>query len=88
MAGGYVGPYIPPSFLTPEGNYYITVGNHLGPEQAADVRAFVAEKGVTAVVVDGDEASFFNGALDAISRPRSTGGVVLYRLSGSAGPCP
>ncbi len=64
MAGGYVGPYIPQSFRTPSGIYYVTAGNHLGAAQTGSVRSFIAAKHVTSVVVDANEADFFAGALD------------------------
>jgi hypothetical protein len=87
MAGGYVGPYVPASFMEP-GLRYITIGSHLGPQQARIVRAFVAAKHVTTIVVDQDEAPFFSGALNKLATPETVGGVVLYNLAGALPSCP
>jgi hypothetical protein len=81
LAGGYLGPYIPPSFLTPPGNYTISVGNHLGPDEAAAVRSFIEQKHITSVVVDADEAPFFTPALAGLAAPKTVGGVLVYQLS-------
>jgi hypothetical protein len=88
IAGGYVGTYIPPSFMEPPAVAYITVGSHLGPAQAGYVRAFVASKHVTSIVVDQGEAPFFSGALDKLATPETVGGVVLYHLASSPPSCP
>ena len=83
MAGGYVGPYGPRSFTTPEFEV-IADGSHLDSAQTNVVRDFVAAKGVTAVVVDQGEAPFFSGALDGLATPETVGGVVLYRIRGAS----
>jgi hypothetical protein len=87
MAGGYVGTYVPSSFTKPADIAYITSGSHLGPEQVGDVRAFIAAKQVTAVVVDEDEGPFFSGALNKLVTPKLVGGVWLYWLSGAEPSC-
>ena len=80
LAGGFTGLYIPAGFETPAAVQYVTVGNHLGPAQAAGVRMLIAAEHVTSVVVEGDEAPFFSGALDRLATPQTVGGVVVYRV--------
>ena len=80
IAGGYISATPPPLFTKPAGMAYVSGGSHLGPQQAGIVRAFIARTGVTAIVVEQDEAPFFSGALDGLATPETVGGVVLYRL--------
>jgi hypothetical protein len=87
LAGGFTGLSIPAGFTTPGPLQYVTVGNHLGPGQAAAVRTFVAAEHVTSVVVAGDEAPFFSGALDRLATPQTVGGVVVYRFSSTPASC-
>ncbi len=87
LAGGFTGLSIPAGFTTPGPMQYVTVGNHLGPGQAAAVRTFIAAEHVTSVVVAGDEAPFFSGALDRLATPQTVGGVVVYRFSSTPASC-
>ena len=88
MAGGYIGPYIPSAFVKPPSMVYVDGGYHLGPAQAGIVRSFIAAYGVTTVVVDQDEASFFSGALNRLATPEAVGGVLLYRFNSAPPSCP
>jgi hypothetical protein len=86
IAGGYVGAYIPPSFLSPPGIAYVTRGYHLGPEQTKAVKSFITAHGVTSAVVVGYEGDFFRGALDRLATP-TVGGVLLYHFSSAPPSC-
>ena len=79
---------IPPSFVSSPGVTYVTKGYHLGPEQAAGVNSFITGHDVTSVVVAGNEADFFSGALDRLATGQKVGGVVLYHLSRTPPSCP
>jgi hypothetical protein len=87
IAGGYVGAYIPPSFLSPPGVAYVTKGYHLGSEQAPGVKSFITTHKVTSAVVVGYEADFFSGALDRLATPQTVGGVVVYHFSSTPPSC-
>jgi hypothetical protein len=86
IAGGFTGLYVPRGFETPVAVRYVTGGNHLGPYQADAVRLFVEKKHVTTVVVAGNEAAFFSGALDRLAKPQSVG-VVVYRFTTTPPAC-
>jgi hypothetical protein len=86
MAGGYVGPYIPQSFLHPASMYYVTVGNHLEPGQTNIVRAFIATKHLTSVVVAQFEDRFFT-ALNNLAKSQTLGGVDLYHFGKAPPSC-
>jgi hypothetical protein len=87
MAGGDIGPDIPASFFTP-GNDLVAGGQPLGADKVDALRAFIAAKHVTSVVVDASQSSDWTGALDPIATPHSVGGVVLYRLRPYPPQCP
>jgi hypothetical protein len=88
MAGGEIGPVIPPSFETPGAMEHVTDGKPVRAGEAGVLRAFIAAKHVTTVVVDGTQAKSWSAALDRIAKPRAAGGVVLYTVSGPAPACP
>jgi hypothetical protein len=82
LADGYAGNPFPPSYTRyPTWNTLLT--GRLTSDYAAQLRRFVRDKGVTAVVVDqtvpGPWRTLF-GSLGV--RPISIGGVLLYRLRG------
>ncbi len=82
LADGYAGNPFPPSYTRyPTWNTLLT--GRLTSDYAAQLRRFVHDKGVTAVVVDetvpGPWRTLF-GSLGA--HPVSVGGVLLYRLHG------
>ncbi len=84
LADGYAGNPFPPSYTRyPTWNTLLT--GHLTSDYAAQLRRFVHDKGVTAVVVDetvqGPWRTLF-GSLGV--RPASIGGVLLYRLRGAS----
>ena len=87
IAGGYLGPYIPPNFASTPGDYYIMGGNHLGAKQAATLRAFIARKHVSSAVVAQYEAAFFDPALDELAPQQVVGGVVLYHFVAAPPAC-
>ncbi len=85
LADGYAGNPFPTSYSRyPTWRTLLT--GRLEPGYAADLRQFVAAKGVTAIVVDetapGPWRQLF-GSLGA--RPVSVGGVLLYRLARPSG---
>ena len=88
LAGGDIGPDIPPAFFTPPEIAPITGGSPLGAGDAAAVRAFIASKGVTAIVADGRQANLWSAALDQVATPHAVGGVVVYRLGPTPPGCP
>jgi hypothetical protein len=87
IAGGYLGPYIPPAFTSTPGDYYIMGGNHLGPNHAAALRAFIARKHISSAVVAQYEAAFFDPALDELAPQQVVGGVVLYHFVAAPPSC-
>ncbi len=88
LAGGEIGPVIPPSFETPGAMEHVTEGRPVSPSQVGILRTFISAKHVTSVIVDQSQARLWTGALDRIAAPHVVGGVVLYRLDGTARPCP
>jgi hypothetical protein len=88
LAGGDIAaPNIPPAYTSSPGDDYITVGNHLDSSQAANVRSYIAGKGITSAVVAGNESDFFSGALSEIATPQSTGDVLLYHFTRTPPSC-
>ncbi len=87
IAGGFTGLYTPAGFKTPAGVHYVTDGYHLSAYQALDVKEFIKAKHVGAVVVAGNEADFFSGALNRLATPQSVGGVVLYNFESAPPSC-
>jgi hypothetical protein len=77
----------PASYQEPAAIGYITDGGHLGPAELGFVRTFIADKRVTSVVVDQEQADFFRGALDRIAAPTQSGGVLIYHLTPTASSC-
>ena len=80
LSDGYAGNPFPPSFTRyPAWNMFLT--GKLTPDYAAQLRRYVTDKRVTAVVVDqsipGPWTKLF-GSLGV--RPVSTGGVLVYRV--------
>jgi hypothetical protein len=79
--GDIAAPNIPPSYTSSPGDTFITVGNQLDASQAANVKSYIATKGITSVVVAGYESDLFSGALNQIATPQSVGGVLLYHFA-------
>lgn len=80
LSDGYAGNPFPPSYAQyPTWNTLLT--GRLTPDYAAQLRRFIADKRVTAIVVDrtvpGPWTTLF-GSLGV--KPVATGGVLLYRL--------
>jgi hypothetical protein len=84
LAGGRLQTSPPTEFLHPATIAQIGVGYAPVSNQAALLRRFFAEKGVTAAIVDERQAATWTPALDRIAKPRRLGGVTFYRVSGKA----
>jgi len=69
------------------GDDFITVGNHLDASQAANVRSYIAGKGITSAVVAGYESDYFTGALNELASPETEGGVVVYHFTQTPPSC-
>jgi hypothetical protein len=79
MAGGYVRPFDPPSFL----QFRIVHAFESNDPTATpdDLRALARTKGVTAVVVERDRAEFWRPILGAFGPPLGVDDVLIYRLA-------
>ena len=88
MTGGDISPTIPGDFQAAGFMDAVTDGTKAGPDDVANLRAFIAEKDVTSVIVDPTRAAFWIPALDQIAKPHRVGGVVLYHLRRFPPPCP
>ena len=88
LAGGRLQTSPPSPFLHPAARAQISVGYPPVPDQAALLRDYFRVEGVTSVIVDKRQASIWTPALDAIAKPVDVGGVILYRVDGTAvRPC-
>jgi hypothetical protein len=87
LAGGDVGPDIPALFEQPSGVPFLAQQS-LGVNDAGVLRAFLAGKGVTSIVVDANDANSYAGAVDQLAPPQVVGGVYLYHLTPDAPSCP
>ncbi len=85
LADGYAGNPFPPAYTRyPTWNTLLT--GRTNPNSAAQLRAFVRAKGVTAIVVDETVLGPWRQLFGTLGvRPVSTGGVLLYRLPVSPG---
>jgi hypothetical protein len=86
MAGGDIGPDIPGSFFVPPLDQ-VAGGQPLRASQVDALRAYVAAKHVTTIVVDGSRAADFAPAVDRIAKPKRVGGVLVYHLERFPPPC-
>jgi hypothetical protein len=80
LSDGYAGNPFPPSFTRyPAWNMFLT--GKLTPDYAAQLRRYVVDKRVTAVVVDQSVVGPWTKLFGSLGvRPVSTGGVLVYRL--------
>jgi hypothetical protein len=80
LSDGYAGNPFPPSFTRyPAWNMFLT--GRLTPDYAAQLRRYVHDKRVTAVVVDQSVPGPWTKLFGSLGvRPVSTGGVLVYRL--------
>ncbi len=80
LSDGYAGNPFPPSFTRyPAWNMFLT--GRLTPDYAAQLRRYVHDKRVTAVVVDRSVPGPWTKLFGSLGvRPVSTGGVLVYRL--------
>jgi hypothetical protein len=85
QAGGYVRPRPPESFLR-----FAAVRslyeNQVPPGGIGAVQRFVRATGVDAILVDEARSRPWGGLLRPLAQPRAVGGVLLYRVGGSAWP--
>jgi hypothetical protein len=84
LAGGRLQTSPPSDFHHPPGIEQIAVGYPPVANQAQLLRRYFRAKQVTSVIVDKSEAAIWTPALDRIVKPRDIGGVLLYRVGGSA----
>jgi hypothetical protein len=87
MTGGRLQLSPPSSFLHPPSIAKIAVGDPPAANQTKLFRAFIAQKGVTSVIVDKTRGTSWAPALDRIAKPQDVGGVLLYRI-GPGRACP
>ena len=80
LSDGYAGNPFPPSFTRyPAWNMFLT--GRLTPDYAAQLRRYVVDKRVTAVVVDQSVPGPWTKLFGSLGvRPVSTGGVLVYRV--------
>jgi hypothetical protein len=84
LAGGYVGAF--PRSYTRYPIWNSITGGKLGASGPRELRAFIAAKRVTAVVVDKRYPGPWRQLVDSLGvHPRDTGGVLLYRLAPPGG---
>jgi hypothetical protein len=80
LAGGYLGTRFPSAY-TRYPTWTTLASGRLTPDYAAQLRRFVRDKGVTAIVVDKRADGPWRKLFDSLgTRPLDTGGVLLYRL--------
>lgn len=97
MAGGDIAPAPPEQFLEPRAIQLVSYGasDHgsaapsiiFSRAQAPDFREFIADKDVSAVLVDPTYAANWSRPLEAIARPRRLGGMLVYAVSADAPSC-
>jgi hypothetical protein len=82
MAAGYVGA-APESYERYAAWRLLTRPfARIGPDSAAQLRRFIADKGVTAIVAESDVEPRWRRLFDSLgSQPTTTGGVLIYRLA-------
>jgi hypothetical protein len=96
MANGYVAAIPPRAFLSPPGVGHLAEYGELPGTSVAPLREYVKRKGVTAILVEkGPEIGFtqghwvwlpnrWPGIVGQLAKPQDVGGLLLYRLDGSA----
>jgi hypothetical protein len=80
LAGGYVSLSVPESFKHPPGVARIASNDKPADITVDDLRQFVREKAVTAIVVDALASDPYRALLARLTRPRSVDGALVYRL--------
>jgi hypothetical protein len=80
LADGYLGNPFPPSYSRYPA-WSMLLNGQLTPHYAADLKQFIAAKGVTAIVVDRSAPGPWSILFATLGvRPVQTGGVLFYRL--------
>jgi hypothetical protein len=89
LAGGRVQTSPPSKFLHPPSLAQISVGYLPVPNQSQLLEQYIKKEHVTAAIVDPRESAIWSPALDRIAKRENVGGIMLYRVAGSAPrPCP
>jgi hypothetical protein len=84
LADGYLGNPFPPAYSRYPAWHTLLTGA-LNPHSAADLKQFIAAKGVTAIVVDRAAPGPWSQLFGTLGiKPVQTGGVLFYRLGPSA----
>ena len=90
MAGAWIAPTPPPSFMSPPGVADIAIYHAVPDTDAGPVREYVRLKKVSVILLDPAISDLvdWRRVLRKIERPVAVGGMLVYRLHGSApGPC-
>jgi hypothetical protein len=87
IAGGYIAPKIPSSFMHPAGITHLTTGDNPSEVTLAAVLELARLKGVTSLVVDARDAATWRPILARLGPPAAVGGALIYRVSGKATRC-
>jgi hypothetical protein len=83
MAAGYIVASTPRSFRHPAG--VAAIANGAIPDSPAPLLEYVRLKHVTVILLDAQREGAWRSLLDRVATPTAVGGVLLYRLDGSAG---
>jgi hypothetical protein len=90
IAGGYISPLIPESFLRPAAITHVTTADNPSEVKIGAILELAREKGVGAIVVGARDGHTWRRTLSSIGPPSEIGGVLLYRVPGAprgAAPC-
>jgi hypothetical protein len=81
IAGGYLSPVVPPSFLRPAGIAHLTTNDNPSEITVGAVRELARLKGASLVIVDASEGATWRPILRPLGRPQEVGGTLIYRLT-------
>ena len=81
LAGGYITPTVPRSFMQPAVQH-VTTADHPYEVTAAAVRTLGRLKGATLVLVSARDGRTWRPILRPLGEPVERDGVLLYRLAG------
>jgi hypothetical protein len=91
IAGGYISPLIPESFLHPHAITHVTTADHPSEVKIGAILELAREKGVSAILVGARNGNTWRGTLASLGPPTKVGGVLVYRVPGerrgATGPC-
>jgi len=83
LAGGYISPKVPDSFLHPAAVAHVTTADNPAEVTLAGVLELARQKSVTAILVDARRSEPWRTLFRKVSRPEAVGGVLIYRVGGS-----